>query len=64
MNERNYILSKLDDIGRATFLATENWCIEDWRAIRDDEYYSKRIDMGINSNEFRRYKLNKILGIW
>ena len=48
MNERNYILSKLDDIGRATFLATENWCIEDWRAIRDDEYYSKRIDMGIN----------------
>lgn len=63
MNERNYILSKLDDIGRATFLATENWHIEDWRIIRDKEYYHKRMSLGINSNEFRRYKLNKILGI-
>ncbi len=61
MNERRYILSKLDKIGRATFLATEDWEVEDWRRIRDKEYYLNMSIMGANSYEFRNYKLNKIL---
>ena len=43
MNERRYVLSKLDKIGRATFLATEDWEVEDWKRIRDKEYYLKNI---------------------
>lgn len=61
MNERKYILSKLDKLGRETFLATEDWNVVDWRKIRDDEYYSTQSRLGANSYEFRRYKLNKIL---
>ncbi len=61
MSEREYILSKLDEIGRATFLATENWHVNDWKKIRNKEYYLNMSNMGASSREFRKYKLNKIL---
>lgn len=62
MSERAYILSNLDYVGKATFLATENWTVEDWRQIRDLDYYSLKSRIGSNSIEFREYKLNRILG--
>lgn len=61
MNERSYIINKLDDIGRDTFMSTENWDLEDWRKLRADDYYEVRKLMGATSREFRLYKLNKIL---
>ena len=61
MNERAYILSRLDYIGKSTFLATEDWLVEDWKKIRDEQYYSYQSMLGANSIEFREYKLNRIL---
>tara|TARA_R110000796_G_scaffold140447_1_gene256643 strand:- start:844 stop:1035 length:192 start_codon:yes stop_codon:yes gene_type:complete len=61
MSERQYILSKLDDIGKETFIATEHWGIEEWRVLRDREYYQVRDKVGGESKEFRLYKLKKIL---
>ena len=39
MTERDRILRKLDGYSREFFLLTEHWTLDDWKKIRDKEYY-------------------------
>ena len=61
MTERGVILRKLKGYSREFVLLTEKWTLEDWKEIRDEEYYEMMSLYGIKSQEFCEFKLKKIL---
>jgi hypothetical protein len=63
MTERDRILRKLDGYSREFFLLTEHWTLDDWKKIRDKEYYDMMSMYGRDSLQFCRFKMKRIMNV-
>lgn len=59
--ERDRILRRLDGYNREFFSLTEHWTLDDWRNIRDKEYYDMMATYGRDSLPFCQFKMKRIM---
>ena len=63
MTERDRILRKLDGYSKEFFLLTEHWTLDDWKKIRDKEYYDMMSIYGRDSLQFCQFKMKRIMNV-